>query len=92
MTMEDNKNATDVSDIVRSLTASIPRGSDLTLSEYRGERLALELYRDDVMSLDGCASVAGMTKEEFIKFLGINGVSIFSFHSEEEFLEELENV
>ena len=30
-----------------------------------------------------------MTQKEFIRYLGMNGISIFSFASEEEFLEEL---
>lgn len=33
--------------------------------------------------------IAGMSKEEFIKYLGKNNISIFHFDSEEEFLEEL---
>lgn len=33
-----------------------------------------------------------MIKEEFIKYLGINGVSIFAFESEEEFMEELYDI
>lgn len=32
-----------------------------------------------------------MTKEEFVQYLGQNGVSIFTFSSENEFLEELAN-
>lgn len=32
---------------------------------------------------------AGMTEEEFIKYLSSNGVSIFNFDDEEEFLEEM---
>ena len=30
-----------------------------------------------------------MSKEDFIKYLGENGVSLFSFASDEEFLEEI---
>ena len=32
-----------------------------------------------------------MTKEEFIRYLGENHVSIFHFDNREEFLEELSN-
>lgn len=53
--------------------------------------LALDLYKNRKVSLGYCASVAEMTKEEFVQYLGMNGISIFSFHSEEEFLEELAN-
>ena len=53
--------------------------------------LAVDLYKNKKVSLGYCASVADMTKEEFIKYLGDKGISIFSFESEEEFLEELRN-
>lgn len=53
--------------------------------------LALDLYKNKRISLGYCANIAEMTKEEFIQYLSRNGVSIFSFASEEEFLEELEN-
>lgn len=32
-----------------------------------------------------------MSKEDFVKYLGKNEISIFSFESEKEFLEELAN-
>lgn len=32
-----------------------------------------------------------MTEEEFIRYLGQNGISIFRFENKEEFLEELGN-
>jgi predicted HTH domain antitoxin len=63
--------------------------SDFT--EYMQRTLALDLYKNKKVALGYCSSVAGMTKEEFVKYLGINGVSIFSFDSEEDFMEELAN-
>ena len=60
-------------------------------AEYIKKMLALDLYKNKRISLGYCANIAEMTKEEFIQYLGRNGVSIFSFASEEEFLEELEN-
>ena len=36
---------------------------------------------------DGC----GMTKEDFIKFLGKNGISIFNYENKDELMEELSN-
>lgn len=60
-------------------------------AEYMKKMLALDLYKNKKVSLGYCASVAGMTKEEFVQYLGLNGVSIFSFTSENEFLEELAN-
>ncbi len=35
--------------------------------------------------------IAGMTEEDFIKYLGYNHISIFQFEDEEEFMEELNN-
>lgn len=59
--------------------------------KYIKQLTALDLYRNKKVSLGYCANVADMTKEEFIKYLGINGISIFDFESESEFLEELSN-
>ena len=52
---------------------------------------ALGLYRKHCVSLGYCAQIAGMHKSDFIRFLGENEVSIFSFESSEEFDEELAN-
>lgn len=60
-------------------------------TEYMKKMLALDLYKNKKVSLGYCASVANMTKEEFVQYLGGNSVSIFSFASENEFLEELAN-
>ncbi len=60
-------------------------------AEYMKKMVALDLYKNKKVSLGYCSSVAEMTKEEFIQFLGANGVSIFSFASENEFMEELAN-
>lgn len=53
--------------------------------------LAINLYKNKKISLGYCADIADMTKEDFIKYLGQNDISIFSFKDEEEFLEELAN-
>ena len=53
--------------------------------------LAVDLYKNKKVSLGYCASIADMTKEDFIKYLGKNEISIFSFEDEKEFLEELAN-
>ncbi len=60
-------------------------------ADYMKKMLAVDLYKNKKVSLGYCASVAEMTKEEFIRYLGLNGVSIFSFDSESEFMEELLN-
>ena len=52
---------------------------------------AVDLYKNKKVSLGYCANIADMTKEDFIKYLGKNNISIFSFENEGEFLEELTN-
>jgi len=60
-------------------------------TEYMKKMLALDLYKNKGVSLEYCASVAGMTKEDFVQYLGQNDISIFSYASENELLEELAN-
>ena len=59
--------------------------------DYMKKMLALDLYQNKKVSLGYCASIAEMTKEEFVQYLGTKGISIFAFASENEFLEELTN-
>ena len=60
-------------------------------TEYIKRMLALDLYKNKKISLGYCANVAEMTKEEFVRFLGTNEISIFTFETDEEFMEELAN-
>jgi predicted HTH domain antitoxin len=60
-------------------------------TDYMQKMLALDLYKNKKVSLGYCASIAEMTEEDFIKYLGMNGLSIFSFDSKDEFMEELAN-
>ena len=53
--------------------------------------LAVDLYKNKRVSLGYCADIAEMAKEDFIKYLGKNEISVFSFENEQEFLEELAN-
>ena len=53
--------------------------------------VALGYYTQSGVSLGYCSQIAGMSEEEFIKYLGENHVSLFHFDSKEEFLEELNN-
>lgn len=53
--------------------------------------VALGYYTQNGVSIGYCAQIAGMSEEEFIKYLGRNQVSVFRFDNEEEFLEELRN-
>lgn len=57
--------------------------------KYIKRLTTLDLYKNKRVSLGCCANVADMTKEDFVKYLGVNGISIFAFESENEFLEEL---
>jgi predicted HTH domain antitoxin len=52
---------------------------------------ALSYYVHRGVSLGHAAQIADMDKESFIRFLGENGVSIFHFDNEKEFMEELAN-
>ncbi|MCL2187583.1 MAG: UPF0175 family protein [Defluviitaleaceae bacterium] len=58
---------------------------------YTRKYLALDLYKNRHISLGYCTELANMNEEDFIKFLGDNGVSIFGFEDNEEFLKELDN-
>ena len=53
--------------------------------------VALGYYSQSGVSIGYCAQIAGMTEEDFIKYLGENNISIFQFEDEKEFLEELGN-
>lgn len=55
------------------------------------EVLALDLYKNKGVSLGYCACIVEMTKEEFLQYLGQNGISIFSYASENELLEAVSN-
>ena len=53
--------------------------------------VAVGYYTQNNVSIGYSAQIAGMTEEEFIKYLGKRKVSIFQFDNKAEFLEELEN-
>lgn len=54
------------------------------------QTLALHYYIKCHISLGYCAEIAGMTKEDFIKFLDENQISIFHYDNKNDFMEELE--
>ena len=61
-------------------------------SENHGKQeTALKYYIQNKTSLGSCAQLADMNKEDFIKYLGANGISIFQFDDKREFLEEMNN-
>lgn len=53
--------------------------------------VALCYYTQNKVSLGYCAQIADMTKGEFIRYLGKNGVSIFQYDDQQEFIEEMNN-
>ena len=63
--------------------------TEKAFTNYAQKYLALDLYKNKHISLGYCTKLADMNKEDFIKFLGDNEVSIFGFDDEAEFLEEL---
>lgn len=60
-------------------------------NQFARQYVALGFYKQNGISIGYCAQIAGMTEEEFIKYLGQNEISIFQFDDQEEFLEELEH-
>lgn len=53
--------------------------------------IAIDFYKNKNISVGYCAEIAGMTIEDFIVLLGKNYISIFSFETEKELKEEIEN-
>lgn len=53
--------------------------------------VAAEYFKNHGVSIGYCAEIAGMTEENFLKFLGENKISIFKFDDEQEFLNEAAN-
>lgn len=58
---------------------------------FARKSVALCYYVQNGVSLGYCAQIADMDKESFIKYLAQNGVSIFHYDDEDEFIEELNN-
>jgi len=63
--------------------------TEQAFTSYARRYLALDLYASKHISLGYCAQLADMYKEDFIKFLGDNGISIFGFEDDNEFHKEL---
>lgn len=60
-------------------------------NDFAKRYMAMMLYTKKHISIGYSAQIADMTEEDFIKFLSSNGVSIFNFDDEDEFLEEMNN-
>jgi predicted HTH domain antitoxin len=52
---------------------------------------ALKLYTNKKLTIGQCAELAEMNEEEFIKYLGLNQISIFTFNDFEELKEDIKN-
>lgn len=52
---------------------------------------AIKLFQDKKLSIGQSALLADMTEEDFIKYLGSNGISIFSFKNAGDLSEDLKN-
>lgn len=60
-------------------------------NQFARRAVALGYYTQSGVSIGYCSEIAGLTEEEFIKYLGQNHISIFRFDDQEEFMEELAN-
>ena len=59
--------------------------------DFVRKTVALRYYTKAGVSLGYCSEIAGMSKGDFIRFLGENEVAIFQFDSEEELLDDMKN-
>lgn len=60
-------------------------------TSFAGKMLALGLYTKANVSIGYCATVAGMTEEEFINFLGTYNISFFRFDNSDELMKDIAN-
>ena len=67
------------------------RMSKQEANSFAKKAVALCYYVQNGVSLGYCAQIAGMSKENFIRYLGDHNVSIFHYDDEDEFQEELSN-
>ena len=81
-----------------NINVSVPHEILLTLREKEHELAlnmkrwtAIKLYADKKLSIGQCSELAEMTEEDFIKYLGTNKISIFSFNDADELKEDIEN-
>ena len=65
--------------------------NDAETTDFARKAVALRYYTKAGVSLGYCAEIAGLSKGDFIRFLGENKISIFQFDSEGELLEDMKN-
>jgi predicted HTH domain antitoxin len=81
-----------------NINIAIPQEILLTLREKEYDLAldmkrwtALKLYADKKLTIGQCAELAEMNEEDFIKYLGVNKISIFAFNNSEELKEDIGN-
>ena len=81
-----------------SINVVVPQEILLTLREREYELAldmkrwtALKLYADKKLTIGQCAQLAEMAEEDFIKYLGVNKISIFNFNNSDELKEDIGN-
>lgn len=65
--------------------------NDREADAYAKQVFALWLYTKNKVSIGYCAEIAEMPEDAFIRFLGSQGISIFRYDGEEEFLKDVAN-
>ncbi|MBQ9568107.1 MAG: UPF0175 family protein [Lachnospiraceae bacterium] len=60
-------------------------------SSFAKKMVALGYYTKNNVSIGYCSQIAEMPEEDFIRFLGENGISIFQYKDSDELLGELKN-
>ena len=81
-----------------NINVAVPQEIFLTLREKEYELAlnmkrwtALKLYADKKLTIGQCAQLAEMVEEDFIKYLGVNRLSIFNFNNLNELKEDINN-
>lgn len=80
-----------------ALNISIPDSIVLSTRQSFGQfeseakkAIALKFYADEKLSLGQAAELSGLSKSEFMKFLGQNKISVFRFE-EDDYITALQN-
>jgi predicted HTH domain antitoxin len=81
-----------------NINIAIPQEILLTLREKEFDLAldmkrwtSLKLYANKKLTIGQCAELAEMNEEDFLKYLGLNQISIFTFNNSEDLKEDLKN-
>jgi predicted HTH domain antitoxin len=81
-----------------NINIAVPQEILLTLREQEDDFAlnmkrwtTLKLYANKKLTIGQCAEFAEMNEEDFIKYLGLNKISIFTFNDFEELKEDIKN-